>query len=242
MASLGGLVVGVAHELNTPLGVAVTASSLLGERAGSVRRAFESGELKRSDLAAFLDTAREASAMVDRSLERAAQLVNSFKQVSVDQGSDERRRFELGDYLRTLLRSLEPGWKRRPIRFELEVEPGLDLDTYPGAIAQAVGQLIQNALTHAFAEGEGGTLRLTARAVGDARVELVLEDDGRGIPPEALPHVFEPFYTTRRGRGGTGLGLHIVYNLVTVRLGGQIAVHSEGRGTRVVLDFPRRAR
>jgi ligand-binding sensor domain-containing protein/signal transduction histidine kinase len=242
MASLGNLVSGVAHEINTPLGVAVTASSMLSDRTATLQRKLEAGQLSAQELADYLGTAREASVMVDRNLERAAQLVASFKQVSIDHHSDERRRFALSDYLRTLLRSLEPNWKRLPITFELDVEEGLDIDSHPGALAQVVSNLIQNALVHAFPEGEPGTLRLSARALGSDRVELVVADDGRGIPPDVLPHVFEPFYTTRRGRGGTGLGLHITYNLVTARLGGQIEVQGGPRGTRMVVRFPRVAR
>jgi ligand-binding sensor domain-containing protein/signal transduction histidine kinase len=242
MASLGSLVSGVAHEINTPLGVAVTASSMLSDRTARLQRRFDAGELTQVELADFLGTAREASVMVDRNLGRAAQLVSSFKQVSIDHHSDERRRFALSDYLRTLLRSLEPNWKRRPVTFELDVEEGLDLDSHPGALAQVVSNLIQNALMHAFAEDQPGTLRLAARAIPGERIELVLEDDGRGIPADVLPHVFEPFYTTRRGRGGTGLGLHVAYNLVTQRLGGQIEVHSTTAGTRVTLRFPKVAK
>jgi signal transduction histidine kinase/ligand-binding sensor domain-containing protein len=242
MASLGSLVSGVAHEINTPLGVAVTASSMLTDRTARLQRKFDAGELSAAELADFLGTAREASVMVDRNLERAAQLVSSFKQVSIDHHSDERRRFALSDYLRTLLRSLEPNWKRRPITFELDVEEGLDIDSHPGALAQVISNLIQNALVHAFADNEPGTLRLSARPLGADRVELELADNGRGIPADVLPHVFEPFYTTRRGRGGTGLGLHITYNLVTARLGGQIEVRSSPEGTRVFVRFPRVAK
>jgi len=242
MASLGSLVSGVAHEINTPLGVAVTASSLVSDRTATLRRKLDAGQLTAAELAQFLSDAREASVLVDRNLERAAQLVASFKQVSIDHHSDERRRFALSDYLRTLLRSLEPAWKRLPVTFELDVDEGLDIDGHPGALAQVVSNLIQNALVHAFPDGEAGTLRLSAHALGADQVELVLADDGRGIPPDVLPHVFEPFYTTRRGRGGTGLGLHITYNLVTQRLGGQIAIQSGPEGTRVVVRFPRVAR
>ena len=244
LASLGSLVSGVAHEINTPLGVAVTASSLLTDRTARLKRQFDAGTLGPDGLAEYLDSARQASVLVDRNLERAAQLVSSFKQVSIDHHSDERRRFSLSDYLRTLLRSLEPGWKRRPITFELDVEEGIDLDGHPGVLAQIVGNLVQNALVHAWDEDQPGTLRLSARALpaGDGkpeRIELVLADDGRGIPREVLPHVFEPFYTTRRGRGGTGLGLHIAYNLVTARLGGQIEIRSTPAGTRAIVTFPR---
>lgn len=242
MASLGSLVVGVAHELNTPLGVAVTASSMLADRTVRIQKSFDTGELKRGELTAYLGTAREATMLVDRNLERATQLIASFKQISVDNNSDQRRRFVLGDYLRSLMHSLEQSWDRKLIAFELEAEDELWLDSYPGTLAQIVSNLMQNALMHAFADDEPGILRVTARAIEGDRIEISVSDNGRGIPPDVLPHIFEPFYTTRRGSGGTGLGLHIVYNLVKVRLGGQIEVQSVATGTRVVVRFPRVAR
>lgn len=239
MASLGSLVVGVAHELNTPLGVAVTASSMLAERTASIQKSLDADELKRADLSAYLGTAHEATLLVDRNLERATQLIASFKQISVDNNSDQRRSFVLGDYLRSLMHSLEQSWDRKLIIFELEAEQDLWLDSYPGALAQIVSNLMQNALMHAFADDAQGILKVTARAIEGDRIEIAVSDNGRGIAPDVLPRIFEPFYTTRRGRGGTGLGLHIVYNLVKVRLGGQIEVQSLPTGTRVVLRFPR---
>ncbi|MGQ0801135.1 MAG: sensor histidine kinase [Pseudomarimonas sp.] len=242
IASLGSLVVGVAHELNTPLGVAITASSMLTDRTAWVQKHFESGDLKRGELASFLGTATEANLLVDRNLGRAAQLIDSFKQISVDNSSDQRRRFVLGDYLRSVLPSLEQLWKNRPITYELSVEDGLAMESYPGALAQIVSNLIQNALMHGFSEDEPGSLRVAARAIDGDRVEISVNDSGRGISADALPHVFEPFYTTRRGRGGTGLGLPIVYNLVNVRLGGQIEVQSTASGTLVIMRIPRVAK
>jgi ligand-binding sensor domain-containing protein/signal transduction histidine kinase len=242
MAAIASLVVGVAHEMNTPLGVAVTASSHLTEHTARLQQLFAAGELRRADLGSFFDTAQEASLLVDRNLERAAQLIDSFKQISADNSAEQRRQFVLGDYLRGLLLSLEMASKPRPIDFELAVKDGLVLDSYPGALAQIVSNLIQNALVHAFADDRNGTLKLAARALEGDRVEISVSDNGSGISAEVLPHVFEPFYTTRRGRGGTGLGLHIVYNLVNVRLGGQIEVQSGSSGTRVVLTIPRVAK
>lgn len=239
MAAIGSLVVGVAHELNTPLGVAITASSLLTEHTARLQGLFASGELRRADLGSFFATAQEANVLLDRNLEQAAQLIDSFKQISAENSSEQRRQFVLGDYLRGLLLSLEMAWQPRPIDFELTVDDGLVVESYPGALAQIVSNLIQNALVHAFADDRKGILRLTAHAREGDRVEISVSDDGSGISADVLPHVFEPFYTTRRGRGGAGLGLHIVYNLVTVRLSGQVEVQSGSSGTRVVLTIPR---
>lgn len=242
MASLGQLVAGVAHEINTPVGVALTASSYLAERSEALRRALASGQLHKSDLSQFIEQAQEASTMIGHNLTRASELVRSFKQVSVDRSSDDRRRFDLGDNLRAIVSSLELTWKRRPVQLQLECTERIELDSYPGALGQVITNLIQNALLHAFDGDRSGTMRLRAQAEGAERVRIVFEDDGHGIAPEQLARVFEPFYTTRRAQGGSGLGLHIVYNLVTVKLGGRIDAHGEpGSGMRFVLLLPVRA-
>jgi signal transduction histidine kinase/streptogramin lyase len=242
MASLGSLIAGVAHEINTPLGVAVTASSHLRGETARLKGRFESGELKREDLAGYVGVAAESTTMVDANLARAAALVRSFKQVSVDRSLDERRHFELDAYLPEVLESLRPMWRKRGIRFDFDCEPGLELDSYPGAIAQIVANLVQNALMHAFDDDESGSMQLDVRGEDDEFIRIEFSDDGRGIAAKDLGHVFEPFYTTRRARGGTGLGLHIVFNLVNAKLGGRIDVTSEpGRGTRFILLIARTA-
>lgn len=242
MASLGQLVAGVAHEINTPVGVALTASSYLSERSDALRAALAAGKLSRSELAEFIEQTHEASTMVGQNLERASSLVRSFKQVSVDRSSDDRRRFDLGDNLRAVVSSLELTWKRRPVQLALSCEERIELESYPGALGQVVTNLIQNALLHAFDGARGGTMRLSAALADSERVRIVFEDDGLGIGKEALARVFEPFFTTRRSQGGSGLGLHIVYNLVTVKLGGRIEAQGEpGAGMRFVLLLPLRA-
>jgi signal transduction histidine kinase len=242
MASLGQLVAGVAHEINTPLGVAVTASSMLRGRTDELCAQFEQGGLRGSDLTDYLHLARQATAMVDSNLARAAHLVHSFKQVSVDRASDDRRRFDLGSYLQALVSSLEPACNPRAIRLVLTCADGIGVESYPGTLGQIITNFVQNALLHAYAEAQPGTLSLNVHRMGEREIVMVFADDGRGISASALPHVFEPFYTTRRGQGGTGLGLHVVYNLVSVRLGGQIEVSSElGRGTMFTVRFPQLA-
>lgn len=242
MASLGQLVAGVAHEINTPVGVALTASSYLSERSDALRAALASGALSRSELAGFIEQTHQASTMIGQNLERASSLVRSFKQVSVDRSSDDRRRFDLGDNLRAVVSSLELTWKRRPVQLSLICEERIELDSYPGALGQVITNLIQNALLHAFDGARGGTMRLSAVRADPERVRIEFEDDGQGIARDALARVFEPFFTTRRAQGGSGLGLHIVYNLVTVKLGGRIEAHGEpGAGMRFVLLLPLRA-
>jgi len=243
MASLGQLVAGVAHELNTPLGIALTASSMLSDESRALKKSVAAQSLSTSQLSGYLDVAERAGAMVDSNLARAAQLVRSFKQVSLDRSTDERRRFELCGYLADLLTGLELSWKRRPVHLELNCAPGLILDSYPDALSQIIGTLTQNALQHAFAPDSAGNMQIRVDAIaleeGANAVRLVFSDDGKGISEADLARVFEPFFTTQRGQGSTGLGLHIVFNLVHARLGGEIEVASTlGVGTRFTVTFP----
>ena len=243
MASLGQLVAGVAHELNTPLGIALTASSMLSDESRALKKSVAAQSLSTRQLSGYLDVAERAGAMVDTSLARAAQLVRSFKQVSLDRSTDERRRFELSGYLADLLTGLELSWKRRPVQLALTCAPGLILDSYPDALGQIIGTLSQNALQHAFAADAIGKMQISAESIvlesGANAVRLVFSDDGKGISEADLAHVFEPFFTTKRGQGSTGLGLHIVFNLVHARLGGEIEVASTlGEGTRFTVTFP----
>lgn len=240
MASLGQLVAGVAHEINTPLGTALTAASHLGDELRRLERKLAERSLRSSDLGEFFGVARQAGQLVDQNLGRAAQLVRSFKQVSADRSSDERRVFLLGDVLNDLCENLPLSWKPRPIGLELRCPADLQLDSYPGTIGQIVTTLAHNALLHAYAPERCGQLQIDVQSVAADTVMLSFSDDGSGIAADELAHIFEPFFTTRRHEGCIGLGLHTVFNLASARLGGRIEVHSEvGRGTRFVLVFPR---
>ncbi len=240
MAALGGLVAGLAHEINTPLGVGLTAASHLGERVRDMRRLLDRGGLKRADLDALLADGEDAAGMIVANLSRAADLVQSFKRVSVDQCSEERRAFDLGAYLSEIVASLRPQYRRRPLRIVVDCPPGVVVDSLPGAVAQIVTNLVQNSLLHAYAPGDEGTIRIAAGASGDD-VELTYADDGRGMDDAVRRRVFDPFFTTRRGEGGSGLGMHIVYNLVTGALGGSISCASRpGEGATFRMTFPRR--
>lgn len=248
MAALGGLVAGVAHEINTPLGVAVTAVTAFAQETRQFQAAYRAGTLKRSDLEEYVASATEATGFILGNIGRAADLVQAFKQVAVDQTTDMPRRFDLGDYVGEVLRSLQPQLRRSRHRVVSDMPAGLMVDSAPGAVAQIVTNLVMNALTHAFPEtgGEGGTIRLAIEqvAVPDLPSDLIrlkVTDDGTGIPQDILPRIFDPFFTTRREAGGTGLGLHVVYNLVTQRLGGRIQVDSQpGQGTCFTILFPQR--
>ncbi|WP_448206303.1 ATP-binding protein [Azospirillum sp. sgz302134] len=241
MASLGQLVAGVAHEVNTPIGITITGASQLVTLIDELARQQAEGAIKRSDFLRFLSDGREMAQLILSNSTRAANLVQSFKMVAVDQSSGERRRFDLNDYVGELLRSLRPAYKDlKGVDTALDCPQGLELDGYPGALSQVLTNLVINALTHAFTPDRPGRLAITARTLPSDMVELEVADDGAGIPPDILPKIFDPFFTTRRGRGGSGLGLHIVYNLVTGTLRGSIAVASTpGEGTRFTLRFPR---
>ncbi|HYE52066.1 MAG TPA: PAS-domain containing protein [Azospirillaceae bacterium] len=239
LASLGGLVAGVAHELNTPVGIGYTAASFLSDRLRDFRAQVESGQVRRSDLTEFLDLVEETANLLTVNTGRASRLVQSFKNVAVDQTSDERRRFELRGYLEEIALSVGPQWKRPGHALEIDCPAGIEMDGYPGALSQVVANLIVNATVHAYPDGRAGRLSLSVARAGPDRVELVFADDGDGIAPEHLPRIFDPFFTTRRGTGSTGLGLNIVYNLVTGTLGGRVEVRSApGAGTRFVLRLP----
>ncbi|GAA4255723.1 hypothetical protein GCM10022293_43530 [Azospirillum formosense] len=244
LASLGALVAGVAHEINTPVGVGVTAASHLCEQARQFKAGLADGQLRRRDLEEFVDRVEEGGSIILGNLERACTLVQSFKQVAVDQTSEVLRPFELRGYLDGVLGSLAPQLKGTGHRVTLDCPDGLVMDSYPGALSQVVSNLVINALLHAFRPDVPGTIAITARTDGPlpaGATSLVLDvaDDGRGIPPDHIERIFEPFFTTRRAEGGSGLGLHIVHNIVTGTLGGRIAVASQpGAGCRFTLHLP----
>lgn len=241
MAALGSLVAGVAHEINTPLGVAITASSFLADQATHLNQRLEQGALTKTELTKILDEIAQAGTSLQANLARAADLVASFKQVSADQTSEQRRTFALKEYLRETLVSLHFQWKKREIEVELEGPEGPTLDSYPGALVQIISNLVSNSLLHGFPGDRKGKILLGFEDRGES-VLLWYTDDGVGIPYEHQKHVFDPFFTTKRGHGGTGLGLHIVFNVVTNILGGTIRFTSiPGQGTRFELMLPKSA-
>ncbi|EXI68373.1 MAG: Sensor protein ZraS [Candidatus Accumulibacter adjunctus] len=239
LAALGHLVAGVAHELNTPLGNArVVASSLSGDLR-ALALAVDSGSLRRSQLEAFLRRGREGLDLMERNAARAADLIGQFKEVAVDQTSARRRRFQLRQTIEELLLTLRPQFRHTGHRIELEVAPDIELDSYPGPLEQVLANLINNSLTHAFGDTQAGCIRIQAEATSPHLLVLRYRDDGTGIPASTIKRIFEPFFTTRMGQGGSGLGLYIVYNLVTGPLAGSIRVASSlGEGTSFTLSLP----
>jgi signal transduction histidine kinase len=238
LAALGGLVAGVAHEVNTPVGTAFTAVSYLQEEQQKTAQALQQGKLKKSELQAFMETAEEGISIILVNLQRAAELVKSFKLVASDQTHQEHRRFELCEYLNEVLLSLRPKVKHTPHQLALECPPDMLMESYPGALAQIITNLLDNALIHALDEQRPGHIAIQVRQDQDA-IRLEFSDDGRGMDQETVARIFEPFFTRNRDGGGTGLGLHIVYNLVTGKLGGRIQCDSRpGQGTRFILTLP----
>jgi signal transduction histidine kinase len=237
MAALGGLVAGVAHEINTPVGIGVTAISNLIEEVQKMAELFKKDEISRKDFMEFLQSTHEAGMLIQRNLERTASLIQSFKQVSVDQISEQQRVFSLKLYLDDIIRSLSPKFKQKDIVFSIDCDDQLEVNSFPGVYAQIFTNLLLNSFTHGFQGKEKGTI--TIRATSDnSMLRIEYRDDGTGITGKDLPHIFEPFYTSDQHLG-MGLGLSIVHNLVRQKLYGTISCESEtGKGVVFRIEIP----
>lgn len=237
LASLGGMVAGIAHEINTPLGIGVTAASHLHAEARRLSRLMESSQLQSADLERFERTARESSDLILRNLQRADRLVKSFKQVAVDQSSEDRRVVDLGVSLAEVLTTLGPTLKKTPHQVTLRCPAGLVVETAPGALYQIITNLVMNSLMHGFVNGNPGHISIEV-ARQENHILIIYSDDGVGMEEAIRLRIFEPFFTTRRGQGGSGLGMHIVYTLVSQSLNGHIECESTpGVGTRFLIRF-----
>jgi len=238
MASLGGLVAGVAHEINTPIGIGVTAVSHLKERADHVAKLFAKGELRKSDFADFVDASTASTGIIQANLNRASDLIKSFKQVAVDQTSDEKRQINLLGYVDEVLESLKPNLRRTKHEITVKGDRDIMIDTHPGALSQIITNLVMNSVIHAYGEDEAGHIEISAEKNGKS-LSLTYSDDGKGMDEDVCCNIFEPFFTTKRGSGGSGLGMHILFNQVTQTLGGNIELHSTpGRGTAFDITIP----
>lgn len=239
MAGLGSMVAGVAHEINTPLGILLTSASVLNQATEQTVLAMARGAVRKAEITAYLETARESTHLMLSNAERAAHLIQSFKQVAVDQTSEQRRTFNLQNYLDELITSLNPALRKANVTVETDCPGHIEMDSYPGLLAQVLTNLTMNSITHAFTPELRGLIAINVRCT-DGMVAIIFTDDGQGINEEHLGRIFDPFFTTRRGQGGTGLGLHIVFNIVTNQLFGTIVVHNtEPHGACFELALPR---
>ena len=237
-ATLSTLIASVSHELGTPIGNSVMMASTLSDQARDFEGMLESGNLKRSDLASFVAAQLEGSGMVLSNLKRATELLSNFRQVAADQASEQRREFDLATVVREIISTLTPTIKRHAHRVVVEIPDGILMDSQPGPLGQIVINLFNNAYLHAF-EGRSDSVLTIRAAVEAGQVQLQFEDNGVGIPEENLVKLFEPFFSTKIGKGGTGLGMAIVANLVQKTLGGSIAVRSSvGQGTCFDIRLP----
>jgi PAS domain S-box-containing protein len=240
LAALGRLVAGVAHEVNNPVGISLTVASALDRKTANFTAEVARGDLRRSSLNEFLETSRDASSQLVANLNRAAELIQSFKQVAADRNYSDKRSFDLADLTEQVVMSLRPGLRKHNLTLNVECQPNLMMNSYPGPYGQVLTNLFLNAVAHAFPDGRSGAVDIHVRESGKDNVEIIFADNGCGMSLDVRRRAFDPFFTTRRDQGGTGLGLHIVYSIVTNRLGGRLELNSEpGQGTRIQIVLPR---
>ena len=238
MASLGELVAGVAHEVNTPLGVGITATSHLSEQILTLSQKFYDDKMKRSDLHNFFKNGEEEVKLIYDNLMRASRLIQSFKKVAADHSSEELRCFPIVPYIREVISSLVHLTRDGGVNVEIEGDEQLVIFSYPGVFSQMVAHFLSNAVHHAFEGRQGGNILIRVE-YSDGELTLRFKDNGLGMSPEICKKVFDPFFTTKRGRGGTGLGLHIIYNSVVQRLGGKLCCLSEeNAGSEFIVNCP----
>jgi len=242
MASLGSLVAGVAHEVNTPIGIGVTAASHLQESADNMLAAYKSGSMTQDGLESFLSKAKTSADLLLSNLTRSAKLISSFKEVAVNQSSDMRMKFNVHDTLKNIADSLANEFSRGDFTLELQCDSGWTMNSYPGAMAQVFTNLVMNSIIHGFSDRKEGRMRLTVSEEGSDTYLFVYGDDGKGISIENQRQIFDPFFTTTRGSGGSGLGLSVVYNVVIQKLKGVISCLPESvDGACFILKLPKEA-
>lgn len=240
MASLGSLVAGIAHELNTPIGNCLLTATALSDMAVEFEKKFAEGGVKRSTLEAYLADIRHACGIMGSSLRRAADLITSFKQVAVDQTSDQRRSFDVCDVVKDTMATYAAQLRRANCEAHIDAVGPIELDSYPGSVGQVLSNLINNALLHAFEGRSSAKIHVTARELDADNIQIIFSDDGVGMQPRVLRQIFDPFFTTKMGQGGSGLGMNIVYNIVTSILGGAIDIESTPEaGTKATITMPK---
>lgn len=236
MAALGGLVAGIAHEINTPIGVGVTAASHLADKTKEMNEKFSSGIMRKSDLEVFINSSIEANDLLLANLQRASELIQSFKKVAVNQTSEDMIDVELVSYTKDVLTTLSPKFKNKNYIIDVDGD-SVHINTYAGDYAQIVTNLIMNSIIHGFDNQNDGRISINIKD-NDDKVTILFSDNGKGISEENIPKIFDPFFTTKRGEGGSGLGLHIIFNIITNKLKGNISCASaEGVGTTFTIEL-----
>lgn len=241
LAGLGSIVAAVAHELNTPIGNALTVATSFAEKTRQFNQDVSSG-LKRSTLNNYIDSVISATELLERNLGKAAELILSFKHVAIDQTSSKRREFDLAETIREIVSTVSPTFRKTGYSLDLDLHEGISMQSYPGAIGQIITNFINNAIRHGFAGRDNGCMSLSCVLETEGWVKIRFSDDGLGVSAENLKHIFDPFFTTQLGKGGSGLGLNIVHNIVTGLLGGSIVAESQpGEGTTFNIIVPLKA-
>lgn len=239
LASLGRVVAGVAHELNTPLGNALTVATTMADVQDGVRKEDATGKLRHSTLLNALERTQTGFDILIRNLDRAANIVQNFKQVAVDQTNDQRRTFDAAHVVQEVLTLLSPGLRKANCKVDVHTIEGLSCDSFPGPFGQVLSNLVMNAVIHGFEDLPGGVVSVHLNRVDADHLRLTVHDDGRGMSEDVRKKIFDPFFTTKMGRGGTGLGMNIVQGIVVRILGGSITVDSvPDKGCTVTIVFP----
>jgi two-component system NtrC family sensor kinase len=237
LSSLGAMVAGVAHEINTPIGLCITTHSFIKDMFKDMRQRFENGSISKNNFTEFMTNMEESVDILSKNLERAAKLVKSFKHVSEDQAGEAARKFNLEEYLQEILSTLHPKLKMTQHLVNIRCASDINLYGYPGALSQVITNLVMNTLLHGFEDIDKGTITIEVERHND-QIEILYADDGKGLAEEARVKIFEPFFTTKRGYGGTGLGMHLVYNLVNQTLQGSIQLQQASKGCAFIITVP----
>jgi len=239
MVSLGSLVAGVTHEVSTPIGLGITGMSHFLHQTKKLRKLYDEQKMSQDDFENYLGDVEKTADIVYLNLLNATNVIKSFKRISVDQSSGQKYEFELGEYIDEIINSLHNRVKHTNIQILNKIDSKIMLNSYPGYFSQIFINLIMNSLTHAFKEGQSGTIEIDATLQGDD-LKIGYKDDGSGICDKDLSRIYEPFFTTKKNNGGSGLGMQIVHHLVTHELNGAISVKSQvGKGVHFSITLPK---
>jgi signal transduction histidine kinase len=238
MASLGELVAGVTHEINTPVGLSLTGITHFSDIARNLEKLYKDKNLSQEEFEGFIKTSNELATTITINLKKAADIIRNFKTVAIDQTNIEKRDFNVKQYTKQILLSLRNKTKQLNIDFQIECDDDLVIHSIPGFYSQILTNFIMNSIIHGFEDIKNGIIKITVTKV-DKSLHVEYEDNGKGISDENLSSVFQPFFTTKKHKGGSGLGLNIIYKIVTEQLHGKITCKSsENKGVKFDINFP----